>query len=173
MHHELETVFNKLETTRNLYFGSAPFNGDIHSRVVTDKWSIAESIYHCYKLLKITRLTLQIYLPLAKPIVNLRKSVQHNRTMPNIYEGKTMPAPIVLFPGDVSHLSKGDLRNMLEEETEQIKSMIKKLSDKEIFGIRLPDPVPNFPNILQTIKLAEIHERHHYKIVSERQQARK
>lgn len=170
MHHELKVIFEKIESMRNAYFSSAPFNGDIHTRVSPDKWSIAESIYHCYKLLKLTRIALQIYLPISKPIVKILPSVNHNHRMSNIYEGKTMQAPFVLIPGDVSHFNKGDFRNMLEKETDLIKSLVRNHTEKEILCIRLPDPVPNFPNILQTIKLIEIHERHHYKIVSERQQ---
>lgn len=171
MHKELQEAFEKLEQMRNEFFSSQEFNGDIHSRVQHDKWSIAESIYHCYKLVKITRIGLQIYLPPAKPLVNLMPFKNRNNNMPNIYQGETMPAPFVLVPGNVDHLSKGELRLLLEEETVKIQKLLANLTDKEIYCIRLPDPVPNYPNIIQTIKLLEIHERHHYEIVMERQQA--
>lgn len=171
MHHEVSDAFDELMTVRNSYFSTAAFNGDIHTRVQEEKWSIAESVYHCYKLLKLTRIALQIYLPFAKPVVKILPEVSRNSTMTNIYEAKVMTAPTILRPGEVRHLSKGDLRHLLETETEKIKSLIQNLTDKEIYGIRLPDPVPNFPNILQIVKLIVIHERHHYNVVSERQRS--
>lgn len=171
MNNEMQEAFENLEQMRNAYFASLEFNCDIHTRVLDDKWSIAESIYHCYKLLKLTRLGLQAYLPFARPIINLVPCDNQNNDMPNIYSGKTMKAPFILIPGNVDHLEKGDLRNLLEVETRKVQNLVKNLTQKEIYCIRLPDPVPNYPNIIQGIKLLEIHERHHYEVVIERQQA--
>lgn len=171
MNNELQKAFEILEDTRNEFFSSRAFNGDIHTRVEDERWSIAESIYHCYKLVKLTRIGLELYLPLSKLVLRTVRCKNENNEMPNIYAGKTMPAPFILVPGNVDDLDKGKLRHLLEVETRKINKLVQNLTKREVYCIRLPDPVPNYPNIIQTIKLLEIHERHHYEIVTKRQQA--
>lgn len=170
MDSRLEEIFDELETLRNDYFSTHEFNDDIYKRVVADKWSVGEVIYHCYLLLKITRQLSEVYIPLSKMYVHLfhRTPKYYDGGMENIYAGETMKAPFILVPDMKRRYSKGELRLMLESETDKLKQCLKDLNKDELYWIRYPDPVPGYPNIIQTMKVAKIHEAHHYKIVLER-----
>lgn len=171
MNNEVETIFSELEDMRNTYFSSDVFNGDIYQRKEADKWSVGEVIYHCYLLLKLTRIVSEVYLPSARLIrrtAGLKPKSYYNE-MENIYLGPTMKAPKILEPKMKREFSKGELRLMLERETGRLKTLISRQDDKDIYWIRYPDPVPNFPNVIQTVKLIKIHETHHYKILMERE----
>lgn len=170
MHRELENIFDELEEVRNEYFKTREFNEDIYKRVQSDKWSVGEVIYHCYLLLKLTRQLSEVYVPLSKAYMNLfhQKPKMYDSKMENIYAGQTMQAPGILIPNMKRAYTKGELRHMLEAETARLKKCLDGLSKDEIYWIRYPDPVPNYPNVIQTVKVAKIHEAHHYKIVQER-----
>lgn len=170
MYKELENIFDELETLRNDYFSTDAFNRDIYKRTVPDKWSVGEVIYHCYLLLKLTRQLSQVYVPLAGSYMKLlhQRPKYYDGRMENIYAGKTMQAPAVLIPNMRKEYTKGELRLMLEEETDKLKKCLEGLNKDELYWIRYPDPVPGYPNIIQTVKVAKIHEAHHYRIVLER-----
>ncbi|CAM4333245.1 DinB family protein [Lacicoccus alkaliphilus] len=171
MNKEIEKTFDELEALRNQYFSTKEFNGDIHKRAVPDKWSIGEVIYHCYLLVKFTRQFSQIYLPAARAAVKIggMKAEEHDDHMDNIYAGPTMKAPKILEPDMGREYSKGELRLMLEEETEKLKVLVQDLTDTEAYTIRYPDPVPDYPNIVQAMKVGLIHEKHHYNVLMERE----
>lgn len=169
---EFEEVFTELEEMRNEYFKTPEFNGDIHKRVVRNKWSIEEVLYHCYLLLKFTRQASEVYLPAGKIAMKLSsgKPKDYNGNMNNIYEGpEPMPAPCILIPKVNNDYSKGELRLMMEDETEKMKKLVGKLSKDEAYWITYPDPVPDYPNTVQTVKLLQIHEAHHYNVLMQRE----
>ena len=171
MNREIEKTFEELEALRNHYFSTKEFNGDIYKRAVADKWSIGEVIYHCYLLLRFTRQFSQIYLPAARAAIKIGgiKAGEHNGHMDNIYAGPTMKAPKILEPDMERRYSKGELRLMLEEETEKLKVLVEDLTDTEAYTIRYPDPVPDYPNVVQAIKVGLIHEKHHYNVLIKRE----
>lgn len=171
VNHEIERTFNELEALRDHYFKTEEFNGDIYKRAEPDKWSIGEVIYHCYLLLRLTRQFSQVYLPAARLFIKAGgiKTAEQNGHMHNIYAGPTMKAPKILEPKMDRRYSKGELRLMLEEETEKLKKQVTGLSDREAYTIRYPDPVPNWPNVVQMIKVGYIHEKHHYNVLMERE----
>lgn len=171
MNHEIEKAFKELEALRDDYFQTEEFNGDIYKRAEPDKWSIGEVIYHCYLLLKLARQFSEIYLPMAKLVIKIGgiKAREQNGHMHNIYAGPTMKAPKILEPEMERRYSKGELRLMLEEETEKLKSVVSGLTDREAYAIRYPDPVPGWPNVVQMIKVGLIHEQHHYDILMKRE----
>lgn len=171
MNEEIRKSFDELEVLRDEYFKTAEFNGEIHKRVQNDKWSIGEVIYHCYLLLKLTRQASEVYLPVSRLLIKMSifKTEEHNGEMENIYAGATMKAPKFLEPDMDRRYSKGELRLMLEEETEQLKKLVQNLSDDEAYSIRYPDPIPDYPNVVQTVKLLLIHEKHHYHVLMERE----
>lgn len=170
MHKELEDIFDELEEVRNEYFRTVEFNDDLYKRDVADKWSVGEVIYHCYLLLKLTRQLSEVYVPLSRTYMNLFHLAPdyYNDSMENIYAGETMKAPAILIPNMKKEYSKGELRLMIEDETDRLKKCLEDLKKEELYWIRYPDPVPRYPNIIQTVKVAKIHEAHHYKIVLER-----
>lgn len=171
MNHEIEKAFKELEALRDDYFQTEEFNGDIYNRAEPDKWSIGEAIYHCYLLVKLTRQFSEVYLPMAKLFIKIGgiKAREQNGHMHNIYAGPTMKAPKILEPKMERRYSKGELRLMLEEETEKLKSMVSGLTDREAYTIRYPDPVPGWPNVVQMIKVGLIHEQHHYDVLMKRE----
>ncbi|GGP10296.1 DinB family protein [Oceanobacillus neutriphilus] len=140
-----------------------------------DKWSVAESIYHCYLLLKLTRITSACYLPIARSYMKLRhpKIKRHIDDMENIYREKTMKAPFILKPKMKREYALEELRNLLEEETEKLKSCVESLTKEQCYWIRYPDPVPEYPNVVQVVKPLRIHEEHHYMVVMERESKNK
>ncbi|MCT1901537.1 DinB family protein [Oceanobacillus sojae] len=156
---------------RDKYFHTAIFKSSIHTRTVPDKWSIAESIYHCYLLLKLTRITSAYYLPMARFYMKLRRPQikRYIDNMENIYRGKTMKAPFILKPRMKREYTLEELRDLLEEETEKMKSCVDSLTKEQCYWIRYPDPVPDYPNVVQVVKLLRIHEEHHYMVVMERE----
>lgn len=171
MYWEMEEIFDELEALRNDYFRTDEFNDDIYKRAVPDKWSIGEVIYHCYLLLKLTRQLSEVYVPLSRTFMKIshRSPEYYDSEMENIYAGETMKAPDILVPKMKKEYSKGELRLMLETETDRLKKCLESLNKDELYWIRYPDPVPGYPNIIQTVKVAKIHEAHHYKIVVERE----
>lgn len=175
MNEEITQAFDALEVLRDEYFKTKEFNGDIHKRVNSDKWSIGEVIYHCYLLVKLMRQVSEVYLPAGRLFMKVSRfrTAEHNGEMENIYAGPTMQAPKFLEPDMDRPYSKGELRLMLEEETRKLEKLVRNLSDDEVFTIRYPDPVPHYPNVVQTVKLLLIHERHHYKVLMERESAQK
>ncbi|SDK89561.1 DinB family protein [Lacicoccus qingdaonensis] len=175
MNKEIRQAFDELEALRDEYFKTDEFNGNIYRRTHSDKWSIGEVVYHCYLLLKLTRQASLVYLPLSRMVMKIGrfKTAEYNGEMENIYAGPTMKAPKILEPDMDKLYSKGELRLMLEEETEKLKRLAEKLSDDEAYTIRYPDPVPDYPNVVQSVKLLLIHEKHHYNVLMERERAHK
>ncbi|MFD1064776.1 DinB family protein [Oceanobacillus locisalsi] len=172
MQNDLSLLFEELQAMRDTYFHTDIFKASIHKRVVPDKWSVAESIYHCYLLLKLTRLTSVCYLPVARAYMKVcRPTVKrYNVDMSNIYREKTMKAPFILKPKMKREYTLAELRELLEEETEKLKSCVAQLTKEQCYWIRYPDPVPAYPNVVQVVKLLRIHEEHHYTVVMEREQ---
>lgn len=169
---EFEDVFNELEALRNEYFKTPEFNGIIHQRRLPEKWSIEEVLYHCYLLLKYTRQISEFYIPAGKIAMKLSCSRPkfYNGVMNNIYAGpEPMPAPKILVPKVSNEYSKGELRLILERETDKLKRIVSRLSKEEAYWITYPDPVPDYPNVIQTVKLLKIHEEHHYRVLLQRE----
>lgn len=175
MNEEIRQAFDELEALRNEYFKTDEFNGAIYRRVQDDKWSIGEVVYHCYLLVKLTRQLSEVYLPVSRLFMKVSrfKAGEYNGGMENIYAGPTMKAPKFLEPDMEKEYSKGELRLMLEEETGKLKNLVKDLSDDEAYTIRYPDPVPDYPNVVQTVKLLMIHEKHHYNVLMAREKMNK
>lgn len=170
MHQDLWPLFEEIQTMRNKYFNTELFKSSIHTRIVPDKWSVAESIYHCYLLLKLTRITSAYYLPIACFYMKFRrpKVKRYIDDMENIYRKKTMKAPFILKPKMKKEYRLKELRDLLEEETEKMKTCVSSLTKEQCYWIRYPDPVPKYPNVMQVMKLLKIHEEHHYTVVTER-----
>ncbi|MEF3329739.1 DinB family protein [Oceanobacillus oncorhynchi] len=171
MYKNLPPLFDELQTMRDNYFHTEIFNSSIHNRAVPNKWSVAESIYHCYLLLKLTRITSVYYLPIACAYMKVRrpKVKRYMDDMSNIYSGKTMKAPFILKPKMKREYTLTELRDLLEEETEKMKKCVASLTKEQCYWIRYPDPVPGYPNVIQVVKLLKIHEEHHYRVVLERE----
>lgn len=171
MYKGISPLFEEIQIMRDKYFNTAIFKSAIHTRSVPDKWSVAESIYHCYLLLKLTRITSACYLPIACFYMQLRRPEikRYIDNMENIYRGKTMKAPFILKPKMKREYTLEELRDLLEEETEKMKFCVEPLTKEQCYWIRYPDPVPKYPNVVQVVKLLRIHEEHHYTVVTERE----
>lgn len=173
MNSEIAEAFEELEEVRDFYFRTPEFNGDIYRRAKADKWSIGEVLYHCYLLLRYTRIMTQVYVPPARLLMKIGrlKPENHHAPMHNIYADDTpMKAPKIIEPDMERRYSKGELRLMLEEETDKLKELAGRLNDDEVYWIRFPDPVAMYPNIVQAVKVAKIHEAHHYNVLMKREQ---
>ena len=165
---DINHIFDELQQLRDEYYSQDVFCENIHHRVVTNKWSVAEVVYHCYLLVRFTRQFSEYYLGFAKKIYKFIPETK-DHYMANIYLGKTMKAPKILEPRLSKEYTIDELREMIDKESDKIQKMFNTLSKEQQQRIRFPDPIPHYPNVIQTVKLLLIHEKHHYEIVRRRE----
>ncbi|TMW70375.1 DinB family protein [Alteribacter natronophilus] len=134
------------------------------------KWSIIETHYHLYLMVKRLRQLNRFYFPLLKPIARLRKKQPYSAVSGDIYSEearrnkKSLKAPAVLMPpeGEKIKLSLAELTQMTDLETKRLEEMTVCLDERVAGHIRYPDPVAGFPNVIQSVHLLAIHEKHHF-----------
>lgn len=137
-----------------------------------DKWSIGESHYHLYLMMRRFRQLNIFYVPLFKPVAAVRARNPYPIYSQDIYteyKGKrkmAMPAPFILIPpkGVADTIAFADLTEKLDEETGRLEKMLSAVGDDIAGHIRFPDPLAHYPNLIQSIHLLSIHEKHHFSL---------
>ncbi|MUK87903.1 DinB family protein [Ornithinibacillus sp. L9] len=167
----MQLYFEQLECQRNeFYYQIVKRVENPWKRPLPDKWSVGETIFHLYLMIRLVKRFSVIYLPIVLPYAHLRKERPYKTEIHNIYEeySKTkkrpMKAPFVLTPRDKLS-TKYDFKNvqhLLNMETNKLKEKLANMEDHVAGQIRYPDPVANYPNIIQSIQLLAIHEQHHF-----------
>lgn len=146
------------------------FYGEEWKRPYKDKWSIGETYYHLFLMIKWFRRLNKIYLPLSKPIATVIKDKNYKTQSDDVYNRykekhhKSMKAPFILVPPKRIK-DKIPFRGLLEKidkETKSLELMVSNISDDAAGKIRFPDPIANNPNLIQSIDLIGIHENHHF-----------
>ncbi|WP_306984701.1 DinB family protein [Alkalicoccobacillus murimartini] len=165
----MDQYFDQLIEQRTHFFNQ------FDSRVVwlrpyEDKWSIGETLYHVYLLLKRFRQLNISYIPLATPFAKLSRHKPYLTASPNIYEQykqthkKPMKAPPLLIPP--KHIQRkvtySKMIQTLELETKRLRNRVAALDEDLAGHIRYPDPPAHYPNLIQGIHLLAIHEMHHF-----------
>ena len=138
-----------------------------------EKWSVGETVYHLYLLARLLRMASSIYIPIAYPVAYLKRKKAYISTIQDIYKnyrldnGKPMPAPSVLVPpsGLAEKYNFTEIQNLLDVETGRLKRKLAHIPDDIAGHIRFPDPIANYPNVIQSVQLLGIHEKHHFTIV--------
>lgn len=171
---QIDKQFQTLETERELFYqdmGISP--NEAWCRPRSEKWSAGETVYHLYLLARLMRMASTIYIPIALPVAYLRRKRPYVSAIHDIYKtyhkekGKPMPAPSILVPpaGLKEKYNFTEVQNFLEVETGRLKRQLANISDDVAGHIRFPDPVADYPNVVQSVQLLGIHEKHHFDIV--------
>ncbi len=135
-----------------------------------DKWSWGETYYHLYLMMKWFRRLSKVYVPSSLPIATLRKNKPYKVHSTDVYEAykeknkKPMRAPFILVPpkGIESDVDFQWLIEELDKETKHIEHIVSNIDDDVAGHIRFLDPLANNPNLIQSIDLLGIHEKHHF-----------
>ncbi|WP_332645345.1 DinB family protein [Lysinibacillus sp. 54212] len=135
-----------------------------------DKWSIGETYYHLYLMIKLFRQLNKSFLPIAKPVAKLRSEKPYKLHSEDIFteytakHNKPMKAPFVLMPPkDIKEkISFQWILSELDIETRYLQKILSNISDNVAGHIRYPDPIAHYPNLIQCINILGIHEKHHF-----------
>ncbi|MBM7541978.1 DinB family protein [Amphibacillus cookii] len=162
-------IYDQRETFNHLI---AKNHWQIWDRPQINKWSIGETYYHLYLMIKRFRQLNTVYLPLAKPIAYIWKHSLYPIQINNIYQeysqkhNKAMRAPSIIMPPKHGEqlISTRALFKEITHETKKLESMVTKLNERIAGHIRYPDPIAHYPNLIQSIDLIGIHEQHHFNL---------
>lgn len=148
------------------------YNDLVWVRPSKDKWSVGETYYHLYLMIKRLRQLNSIYLPILSFFVNSKKSGTYLTYSNDIYteykekHNKSMKAPFLLIPpkGIEDKITFDSLLLEIDKETKDLEKMVSNIEESVAGHIRYPDPPAHYPNLIQSIHLIAIHEKHHFLI---------
>ncbi|WP_018924443.1 DinB family protein [Salsuginibacillus kocurii] len=138
-----------------------------------NKWSIGETMYHLYLMIKTARIAASITIPSTTLVARRRRHKPFAADIHDIYteykekHGKGMKAPFILNPPKKIHntMDFTELTQLLNNETSNVVKMVENI-DEDIAGhIIFLDPVAKYPNLIQAMQLLAIHEAHHFRII--------
>lgn len=132
------------------------------------KWSIGEHLYHLYliiRMLKVATKCSYVLIPYAK----MRRKKPFPTEIHDIYiefqekKGRGMRAPFILVPPKrIRHaMDAQELIQLLLKETNEMRAAVEHIEGHIVFL----DPIAKYPNLIQSIQLLVIHERHHFRII--------
>lgn len=138
------------------------------------KWSIGEHFYHLYLILKMLKTATKFSLILT-PYAKMRRNKPFATEINDIYEeyknkkGRGMRAPGILVPPSKIRftLSSDEIEQLLVNETSAMQELVKNIEENIAGHIVFPDPLAHYPNLIQSIQLLAIHEKHHFRIMAE------
>lgn len=80
-----------------------------------------------------------------------------------------MRAPAILVPPKKIRfvLNSDEIEQLLITETSAMKELVKDIEENIAGHIVFPDPLAHYPNLIQSIQLLAIHEKHHFRIMAE------
>ncbi|BAD66499.1 MULTISPECIES: DinB family protein [Shouchella] len=172
----MEKHFHTLYKQRHeMSMAMEPFKGEEWKRPCEDKWSFGETFYHLFLMVKRFKQLNKLYLPLSKPIAAIRKNKPYETHSKDVYKQyhkkhhKPMKAPSMLIPPKEiqKNTSFAQLVTSLDAETKQLQNMVDQIKDEIAGHIRYPDPIADYPNLIQSIHLLGIHENHHFQLCKE------
>ncbi|ENH97262.1 hypothetical protein J416_06500 [Gracilibacillus halophilus YIM-C55.5] len=167
----MQKHFRKLHEQREEINGElANFQHQKWIRPYEDKWSWGETYYHLYLMIKWFRRISKCYTPLSIPTAILRKHKPYETHSIDAFtkykekNKKPMKAPFILVPPkNIRYRVNFDsLIEALDNETKQLERQVSNISDNVAGHIRFLDPIANYPNLIQSIDLLGIHEKHHF-----------
>ncbi len=169
----MKNHFNGLYEQREEFSGVLKqFKDKEWERPMPDKWSIGETYYHLYLMVKRFRQLNKVYVPLYKPIATIRRRAVYKTEIHDIYaeykqkNNKPMKAPSILLPpkGIQHKVTFQQLTINMEKETQLLANCLADIPDDIAGQIRYPDPIAHYPNLIQSIDLIGIHESHHFRL---------
>ncbi|PYZ97006.1 hypothetical protein CR205_12780 [Alteribacter lacisalsi] len=169
----MEHHFSRIYEQRDHFLTKTrPLHDRVWTRPQPEKWSIGETYYHLYLMVKRLRQLNNIYLPLLSPIAKRKKKEGFPKQSEDIYtlykkkNGKSMRSPFVLLPpkNAKDRMTFHHLVGCTSRETRKLEAQVLSLNEAAAGHIRYPDPLAHYPNIFQSIDLLGIHERHHFQL---------
>ncbi|WP_058307084.1 DinB family protein [Gracilibacillus massiliensis] len=165
--------FNRIYEQRETFLDVLkPFKDREWEPPIEGKWSFGETYYHLYLMVKRFRQLNKIYVPIYKPIATIRRRASYKTDIHDIYAEYTqnnkqpMKAPSVLLPpkGIQDKIMFEEIIINLETETHILEEGLANIPDDIAGQIRYPDPIAYYPNLIQSINLIGIHEKHHFNL---------
>ncbi|HDX9653574.1 MULTISPECIES: DinB family protein [Bacillus] len=141
-------------------------------RTEDKKWSTGEHFYHLYLIAKMLKVAIKFSFTLI-PYAKLRRNAPFATDIHDIYaeykekHGKGMRAPWILIPSKKVYHSMNitELEQLLTRETDEIKKLVQNIEENIAGHIVFLDPIAHYPNLIQSIQLLAIHEKHHFMIM--------
>ncbi|MBE7120408.1 DinB family protein [Bacillus cereus] len=138
----------------------------------SEKWSIGEHFYHLYLIARMLKVAIKFSFTLI-PYAKLRKNIPFVTEIHDIYaeykekHGKGIKAPWILIPSKKVYYSMNvnELEELLSNETAAIKKLVQNIEENIAGHIVFLDPIAHYPNLIQSIQLLAIHEKHHFIIM--------
>ncbi|GAA0595369.1 DinB family protein [Virgibacillus siamensis] len=170
----MANYFQQLEQQRASFFSSEGIDfSRVFIRPFPDKWSVGETVYHLMLMTKFFRKFSGVYIPAAKPVACLRRKRPYKMAIHNIYREYTekkkrpMNAPKIIVPppGVADKYNFDQIKEMLELETVKLRMDVNHIEQDVAGQIYYPDPIANYPNLLQSVQLLAIHEQHHFNLL--------
>ncbi|MED0979531.1 DinB family protein [Bacillus paramycoides] len=136
------------------------------------KWSIGEHFYHLYLIARMLKVAIKFSFALI-PYAKLRRNTPFATEIHDIYaeykekHGKGMKAPWILIPSKKVYyaMNVNELEELLSRETNEIKKLVQNIEENIAGHIVFLDPIAHYPNLIQSIQLLAIHEKHHFIIM--------
>ncbi|HLR63556.1 MAG TPA: DinB family protein [Lentibacillus sp.] len=170
---QIQQHFQDLEQQRKLFYHNPVIQAaDPWKSLQPGKWSIGETLYHLILMVKMLRRFSYVYIPIMLPIAHLRRKNPYQTKSRDIYKGyqdkkkRPMKAPFIINPpaGLENKYSFTGIQEQLEMETKMLKERLQTIEEDIAGHIRYPDPIADYPNLIQCVHLLAIHEHHHFEI---------
>ncbi|MCJ8013617.1 DinB family protein [Paenibacillus sp. KQZ6P-2] len=136
------------------------------------KWSIGEHVYHLYLIMRMLKVTTKwsfVLIPYAK----MKRNKPFATEIHDIYvefkekKGRGMRAPWILEPPNKIRyaMNARELEQLLLNETNEMKALVENMEEDIAGHIVFLDPIAHYPNLIQSIQILVIHEKHHFTII--------
>ena len=107
-----------------------------------------------------------------RPIAKIRADKAYPKHTYDIYKEfsthkkRGMKAPFIIMPPKniAGKYSLEELQIMLDDETNKLIRLVANIPDPIAGNIYYIDPVAHHPNLIQSIHLLAIHEKHHFNL---------
>lgn len=171
---QINRYLEHLKQQRDTFYGESGLDfGDAWKRPQPDKWSIGETVYHLVLMVRLFRRFSTVYVPVMLPVAHMRKNKPYKVATHDIYKQynqqkkRPMNAPFLIKPpvGLDRKWSFEQVINLLDHETDKLTSSISDVEQDVAGQIYYPDPIAEYPNLIQSMHLLAIHEQHHFDLV--------
>ncbi|WP_404452285.1 DinB family protein [Virgibacillus necropolis] len=171
---QINRHFQQLKQQRDTFYKDKGINfEEPWRRPMPDKWSIGESLYHLLLMVRLFRRFSTIYIPVMMPLAYLRRNKPYKIETHDIYQDyqkkkkKSMNAPLLIKPpeGLANKWSFEETKELLGRETDKLMGNLNTIKQDVAGQIYYPDPIADYPNLVQCVHLLAIHEQHHFNIM--------
>lgn len=169
----IEKYFLVIEQQRQTIFGLLdPLSPEeLWQQPSAGRWSCGQWLEHLYRILRVQRLGIRIYIPLAFPFAYLLRKRPYAIQAQDLYSEQPSSVPGPVFPGLNPKNRAEDpkplkyLKDNLSRETSALRKSLD--MDENIAGhIRFWDGPYSWINLIQTVQIIGFHEANDFKKVT-------